>query len=411
MIRIADKRLCCGCTACASVCPLKCIDLRFDEEGFRYPFINEEKCINCGACENVCPMISGNTSAEKNNTTELYGSQDNNVDARMSCTAGGIVSLIAEEMFKQGVNVYGCLYENMVVCHTIAKSDKDLNGFHGSKYVQSDLRKVFIEIKDKLSENKIVLFIGTPCQAHGLKNFIGNSENLFIIDLLCLGVSSPVLFSKWTEYLNKKYNDEVVDVQFRNKKFGYSVPNVKVCFKSGKSIEQKYDSKVYSKLFFRYYNVRPSCYECQFREVPRVSDITVGDFSDISKYSKDLDDDIGTTRVWVHTEKGKKIFSDLGSHMNSICLDNNTVNIIGGKKRQIVLPEDRDEFFKDLKYLNFDALVHKWQPIKIQDVFSAFVRPVINILPFKKMVNNSLKIKRMNKFKREMNKINNNDGR
>lgn len=36
MIRIEDKKKCCGCTACYSVCPVDAIDMVEDNEGFLY---------------------------------------------------------------------------------------------------------------------------------------------------------------------------------------------------------------------------------------------------------------------------------------------------------------------------------------------------------------------------------------
>lgn len=41
------KEDCCGCTACMNICPVKAITMVPDEEGFLYPFIDEEKCIHC----------------------------------------------------------------------------------------------------------------------------------------------------------------------------------------------------------------------------------------------------------------------------------------------------------------------------------------------------------------------------
>ena len=46
MISITDKTQCCGCTACQQICPVKCIAMEPDEEGFLYPKINETACIH-----------------------------------------------------------------------------------------------------------------------------------------------------------------------------------------------------------------------------------------------------------------------------------------------------------------------------------------------------------------------------
>lgn len=50
------KEDCCGCTACYAVCPQNAIYLSEDDEGFEYPYINENKCISCYLCLNVCPI-------------------------------------------------------------------------------------------------------------------------------------------------------------------------------------------------------------------------------------------------------------------------------------------------------------------------------------------------------------------
>lgn len=50
----SDKSECCGCTACASVCPKHAIEMREDEEGFLYPYVDRTKCIYCKRCLSVC---------------------------------------------------------------------------------------------------------------------------------------------------------------------------------------------------------------------------------------------------------------------------------------------------------------------------------------------------------------------
>ncbi|GAE89924.1 NADH-quinone oxidoreductase subunit I [Acetivibrio straminisolvens] len=50
------KELCCGCTACYSICPKNAIKMLEDEEGFDYPIIESTKCIMCYKCIKVCPI-------------------------------------------------------------------------------------------------------------------------------------------------------------------------------------------------------------------------------------------------------------------------------------------------------------------------------------------------------------------
>lgn len=76
--------------------------------------------------------------------------------------------------------------------------------FRGSKYVQSNLNNVFVEIKQKLDEEKIVCFSGTPCQVYGLKRYLKKEyDNLITVDFVCRSVPSPAL---WKEYL--KYQEK-----------------------------------------------------------------------------------------------------------------------------------------------------------------------------------------------------------
>lgn len=59
-----NKEECCGCAACYAICPQKAITMMEDEEGFEYPFINQNKCIKCYQCIRVCPFKVNVNSAE-----------------------------------------------------------------------------------------------------------------------------------------------------------------------------------------------------------------------------------------------------------------------------------------------------------------------------------------------------------
>ena len=406
MIQISDKNKCCGCTACVNSCPQKCIEMQYDEEGFLYPFVNLEKCIECHACEKICPFYKQEGTRK---SQSLYcAAQYLNEEKRMTSTAGGAFSLIADALVEQNAVVYAVGYDNMVVCHKRVTTQDALLELRGSKYVQSDLKNCFANIKKDLKNGRKVLFAGTPCQVQGLKNYINNDENLYLIDLLCLGVSSPGLFAEYIEYLNSKYQNAVKEVQFRNKHYGYATPNIRVCFEDGKYIEQTYDSRVHANLFFKhYYNTRPSCYECQFREIPRVSDFTIGDFTEIGQESKKMDDDKGTTKLWVHSEKGKKLLNAVKEKNNILILEDKVSNIVGGPKKQIKKPRNRQEFFDDFQIMSYVELIKKWEPRTIKGDIIGIARKIINKTPCRSFIFKTMRAVKRRKYHKQVDGLNN----
>lgn len=404
MIQITDKEKCCGCTACYSICPKKCIEMKPDQEGFLYPVVNTEQCVGCGTCDRVCPVQ--NVCGVEKKDSLFAAVQYKDEKKRQTSTAGGAFSWIADYIIEQGGVAYAVGYDNMVVCHKPCEIKEDLSEFRGSKYVQSTLNDTFRAIKELVIQGKLVLFVGTPCQVHGLINMVGEKDNLYTIDLLCLGVSSPKLFAEWIDYLNKKYKSDVINVQFRNKHYGYSTPNVMVYFNNGKEMDQKYDSRVHANLFFRHFNVRPSCYECGFREVPRVSDFTIGDFNEIASVNKAMDDDKGTTKLWVHTEKGKCLLEQTEGNANVKVIQENNTNIVGGPQKQIKHPEKRDAFFDDAAKMDYYSLVTKWEPKRFKSEFAGVLRPIINRLPFKAVIFKYVRRKKMRNYQKNVSALN-----
>ncbi len=53
-VLFTSEKDCCGCAACAAVCPKNAISMIADELGFKYPYIQEEKCVVCKKCIEIC---------------------------------------------------------------------------------------------------------------------------------------------------------------------------------------------------------------------------------------------------------------------------------------------------------------------------------------------------------------------
>ena len=203
------KKDCCGCAACINICPKHAISLTTDENGFSYPIIDGSKCINCGLCKKVCSYKYKNIN---NNPIITYAGATLNNDIIKKSSSGGIFGTIAYNFLKNGCIVYGCSLENENSClspqHIRVDNISDLYKLLGSKYVQSQMGSIYLEIKNDLLNNKKVLFSGTPCQVHSLQSFLEETrvktDNLFSVDLICHGTPSTKMFQDYIIELEKR---------------------------------------------------------------------------------------------------------------------------------------------------------------------------------------------------------------
>lgn len=233
----------------------------------------------------------------------------NNDDlVRIKSSSGGIFSVLAKRVIDLGGAVFGAAFDdNWNVKHICVDSHKDLEKLLGSKYVQSDTGNTFSEVKDYLSADRYVLFCGTPCQIEGLNSYLNRVySKLLLVDLVCHGVSSPGIWNKYLEEIKK--NKTIKYISFRDKTEGWSHFSIRINFSDGTS----YTESPYKDPFMRAYldNIilRPACYQCRFKGVKRLSDITLADFWGIDKLVPHMFDDRGCSLVILHNEKANEFF-------------------------------------------------------------------------------------------------------
>ena len=142
MIQIKNKVDCCGCTACANICPKQAITMKPDPEGFLYPVVNEENCINCGVCDATCPIHNKIDRTKEKTKGFILRVKDEKI--LFESTSGGGFTALAEYVLKNGGVVYGAGYDDSmrVICKK-ATSNDELKEMRGSKFVQSLLGNTY----------------------------------------------------------------------------------------------------------------------------------------------------------------------------------------------------------------------------------------------------------------------------
>ena len=318
VLKEMDK--CSGCGLCETVCPAQAIKMEYDKSGFIYPVIQKEKCIDCGLCERKCVVKT--VSVEYPRTCYAGVHLDEKIRAKSS--SGGMFAALAEYTLEQGGVVFGAAVvpkgKIATVKHIMIKNREELKKLQGSKYVQSDIRECYTNVKQQLAVGKKVLFSGTPCQVAAMKNYLGKEyDDLLLVDLVCHGTPSILHWEKSIEEKLQK-DEKVSAVSFRGKE-GYMQGEIEFKTEADRIRKENYSFRndSYYSMFLNADSYREGCYQCQYARPERVGDITIGDFwgfekaYDRAQIEKDAKISLeeGNSLIAVNTEKGLSICNKL----------------------------------------------------------------------------------------------------
>lgn len=343
MIEIKDKKGCCGCHACASVCPKHCISMQADEEGFLYPLVEQSVCVDCGRCEKVCPVIH---PGECRLPLKVYAAGNNCLDVRMNSSSGGVFMLLAEEVIRRGGVVFGAKFdEDWNVIHAWTDREEGLAAFRGAKYVQSVIGKSYQEVRSFLKQGRQVLFTGTPCQIKGLQNFLGKAYgHLFLADIVCHGVPSPLVWQTYLKFINPQ-NRKITMLSMRSKTSGWKRYRMVIRTSSGFLYSGKAAGNLYSQGYLADLYLRPSCHACPSRKGRSGSDCTLGDFWGIHRCCPGMDDNRGVSLVLINSPKGMNFFQGLDVYCKEATYEQG-LQENPCLERSVPCPAFRDEFWK-----------------------------------------------------------------
>ena len=358
-----ENLTCCGCTACYAICPKGAITMQEDSEGFKYPAIDKSKCIDCGLCCKVCPLDKKLENVIAPAASFACTAKDENFAKQSS--SGGVFAILANMYIKEQAVIYGAAFDdNLNVCHIRADKKDELKSLYTSKYVQSDMGNAFRQVKGDLDNGKKVLFAGTPCQVAGLKSYLQKDYlNLLSVDFICHGVPSPLVWQRYIIAMEKKLNNKITEISFRDKKDGWKNYYFKLSTANGDVFYEKHGENIYMKGFLKDLYLRPSCYDCKFKTLHRASDITLADFWGIEKIIPEINVEKGVSLCWASSEKGDTILDKALKQTIYEQVDLNEAikhnpSAITSVKRH----KNRNKFFEDISKSDIDiiSLIEKY---------------------------------------------------
>jgi coenzyme F420-reducing hydrogenase beta subunit len=368
---------CTGCGACVNICPKDCIKLYYDDFGFLKPQVDNRKCINCGECVNICPALH---PIERHNypIPICYVAWNKDTKIRQESTSGGVFYVLAEYILSLDGIISGVvLDEKLRPYHTVATRKDAIKKMRGSKYLQSDTKFIFRYIKEMLISNRWVLFSGTPCQVVALYSFLGNKKytKLITCEVICHGVASILVFDWYKEYLEKKESSTIINVNFRSKKYGWPVTAMDLFYSNGKTETIPAEKNIFMKSYYSGLSIRESCTLCDYARLPRIADITIGDywnalFQDYPR--KEIKK--GISLILVNNDKAANVISAIKDKIEyrSITLQNATAkntNIVSLGK----IDQRRDDFLLEFSHSDVQYVMKKYFPKTLKNRISALI--------------------------------------
>lgn len=355
LYEIAGKRSCTGCGACVCVCPVGCIQMVENKEGFFYPVIDHTQCIGCKKCYKVCP----NEPEDDEDVVAVLAGYSHNRDIRLTSSSGGVFTHLAEEVLKRNGVVFGVAMQKSQAVVCAVENIEEIPKLRGSKYVQSRVGNAYGQVEKYLKEGRLVLFSGTPCQIAGLYRVLKKEYmRLITVDFVCHGISSPQVLEKYLkEWGNGKRISEIV---FRDKTEGWNKFSMKLKWEDHTVSRESMEEDLYLQSFLKNLNLRSSCFSCKFRKIHRRSDITLGDLWGANEVVNGWTEDLGYSLILIQSKKGKELLESIKEKIVAVPVELSQVMLHNASLTTSPWDEySRDLFFKNLKKYDLQRCISK----------------------------------------------------
>lgn len=295
---------CIGCLSCYFSCPVDAIEYTTNELNELSIKVDNSKCIKCNKCESACPILNRSLSSDP--IKKIYCAFSSDEISRHS-SSGGVFYVLAQLFLMNEWYVCGAIYsdDNRFVKHIITNNMTEVEKMRGSKYIESNLTDLYLPLDNVLKNtNANVLFSGTPCQCAAVKSHYKKYEKrIFFVEVICNGAMAPLVLDLEISKKELEHKSKVVTYGMRYKKDSYLPLYAKTLYINGdESIEPFYQTNL-GLIYGSRLMLRDCCYECKFKGVNRIADITIGDYRGfcVEEEPKSV---FGKSTVTVNSKKG-----------------------------------------------------------------------------------------------------------
>lgn len=239
---VVEKGFCCGCGACAGVCPTASLTLTLDKYGELKPGLGTG-CISCSLCARVCPFLNGNanettiaqdkfggqTGLQHNTVTgvslDAYYGYTHDADARRAASSGGLTTWLLSALLKSnqinGALVVAPTGESApLFAYQIARTPEAVMWSAKSAYYPVNVSEVMQTIRETPGCYAVV---GLPCVIKAIELArkqlpVFRDRIVFTVGLVCGQLKS----SHYSNYLARRVGvtDAVKHACYRKKEHG-----------------------------------------------------------------------------------------------------------------------------------------------------------------------------------------------
>ena len=314
-------------------------------------------------------------------STIVYAGRLKNREILKHSSSGGLFTALSNEFLRNG-NAVLCSGYNYITQQSefrLVTTYEERDRCRGSIYVQSYALNSWAEATKWLNDNlnKHLLFFGVGCQGAAFLKYAEMKklrDRVTVVDIVCHGSPSPLI---WKEYINLlEKNGKLSSINLRDKRKGWN-KSIGVAIQGSKEISMMPYRRMYSSRTA----LRPCCSKCPYTSIERETDITIGDFWHLENSMPDFFDEMGTSLILIHTEKGQLLFERVKEQLEyrqSNTKDCWQYNL----ERPTEHSKQRDKFWVEYRKNGIGFVVKKYGELSL---FQRIKRKVHHILNYKQI--------------------------